>query len=514
MPLPGLIVTGSSGFVGRNLLPALLDTYRVYGIARRSPGRSGAPTHPNLTWFQADIGERRQLEAVFAAIAAEGGAETVVHLAARHDLTGRDESECWRTNVVGLRHVLELSVPLRVRHFLFSSAVGACRIPRAGAAITEDTPPHGKTAYAWTKREGEAMMFEFADRLRPVIIRFGALFSDWCEHPALFAWLNAWLSRAWNHRVLVGQGRSAVPYLHVNDAVLFVLEVLARLDSLSPCEVLLASPDDPVSHETLHAAATLAYRGERGRPVRVPMALWGAAMSARDLSGRLKGEPPIERPWMADAVDAVMNVDASRTRHRLEWAPRPRLEIIRRLPFLVENLKTDPFTWADRNRAGRKHVEVPDYLKVHWLIEQHQEAIVRQFQDLIASPSGRERFARYRDVTVGQLEWSTRLVLRALLNSIRAQDRGAFMGYCRDLAVQRLKEGFVANELCGALEGLNLVCWRVLRRDPESKGLRQVLLDYVTSTLRAGCDQAHEVFEQEEARLRRARARAESRVES
>ena len=74
------------------------------------------------------------------------------------------------------------------------------------------------------------------------------------------------------------------------------------------------------------------------------------------------------------------------------------------------------------------------------------------------------------------------------------------MGYCRDLAEQRIKEGFTANELCGALEALNLVCWRVLRRDPESNGMRQAIIDYVTSTLRSGCDQAQEVFELAQAR--------------
>ena len=89
------------------------------------------------------------------------------------------------------------------------------------------------------------------------------------------------------------------------------------------------------------------------------------------------------------------------------------------------------------------------------------------------------------------------------LSAVRTRDKGVFMGYCRDLAEQRLKEGYTANELCGALEALNLVCWRVLRRDPESSGLRQAITDYVTATLRSGCDQAQEVFELAQAREHR-----------
>jgi len=120
---------------------------------------------------------------------------------------------------------------------------------------------------------------------------------------------------------------------------------------------------------------------------------------------------------------------------------------------------------------------------------------MQEFVELLTGPAGRERFARYQELGRAQLEWPVRLIYRNLLNAVRTRDKGVFMGYCRDLAQQRLKEGFSADELCGALETLNLVCWRVLRRDPESKGMREAVFDYVTSTLRSGCDQAQEVFE-------------------
>jgi hypothetical protein len=98
--------------------------------------------------------------------------------------------------------------------------------------------------------------------------------------------------------------------------------------------------------------------------------------------------------------------------------------------------------------------------------------------------------------------------MRHLLNAVRARDRGIFMAYCRDLARQRLDQGYPAGELCGALEGLNLVCWRVLRRDPESNGMRHAIFDYVTSTLRSGCDQAQDVFELADLKARRDRVDA------
>jgi len=509
MSLPRVIVTGSSGFVGRHLLEVLADDHRIFGIARRSQQRSHAPEHPNITWFQADIGERPQIEHAFRVIGGQGGAETVIHLAAHYDFTGEESDEYRRTNVQGLRHVLELSKAIGVRHFVFSSSVAACPLPTTPeGVINEDTPPTGEHIYARTKRAGEEMLAEFSPHMRTVIVRFAALFSDWCEYPPLYMFLQTWLSQVWNRNILGGRGRSAIPYLHVQDVVLFLLQVLDRLDALQQGEILIASPDGCTSHVELFEAATLAYHGARETPVFMPKALAGPGMLVRDLMGRLTGSRPFERPWMARYIDTEMRIDARRSRARLEWAPRPRLAILRRLPFLLENFKTDPALWHRRNREAMKAVTLPENLKVHWLLQKHEETIIDEFNGLLTGPKGTSRFARYQYLTPEQHDWHHRLIMRNLMNAVRTRDRGVFMGYCRDLAEQRLAQGFQAHELCGALEALNLVCFRVLRRDPESRGLRQAITDYVTSTLRAGCDQAQEVFELHEARLQRTHSHA------
>ena len=36
----------------------------------------------------------------------------------------------------------------------------------------------------------------------------------------------------------------------------------------------------------------------------------------------------------------------------------------------------------------------------------------------------------------------------------------------------------------------------MMRRDPASEGMRQQILDYLTMTLRYGCDQSQETFEE------------------
>jgi nucleoside-diphosphate-sugar epimerase len=505
---PRLVVTGASGFVGRHLLDALKEEYEIIGIARRSQLRSGAPVHPAIRWHQADIADREALAPIFDGIRSEGGASVLLHLAAHYDFTGEEHPEYFRTNVVGLRNVLELSRKLGLRRFVFSSSTAACAFPRPGLALTETSLPDGDHIYARTKAIGEAMLAEYRDHFPSTIVRFAALFSDWCEYPPLFMFLDTWLSDAWNARLLGGRGRSAIPYLHVDDLVLFFLALLEKLPGLEPGGVLQASPDGCVSHAQLFEESTLLSHGRSLRPLCVPRALCAPGMLARDLFGRLIGRRPFERPWMARYVDREMTIDASRTRSLLGWEPRPRLQLLRRLPFLLENRRTDPVEWSRANRAAMKEAHLETNLRIFTLLKKHAAEIAAEFTEVLTGPDSRGRFPSYRRVSGDDHQWNHTLILRHLMNAVRTRERSIFVSYCADLAERRSRQGFQADEVCDALRELNRIVFKVLRRDPEAEGLRRDIYEHVTTTLTWGCDEAQHVFERLAARQRRARVRS------
>jgi nucleoside-diphosphate-sugar epimerase len=497
---PRLVVTGASGFVGRHLLEALKDDYRIVGIARRSQSRSGAPVHSGIQWHQADIGDREALAPIFRRLAQDGGADVLFHLAAHYDFTGEEHPEYWRTNVGGLRNVLELSKGLGLKRFVFSSSTAACAFPRPGEALTETSPADGDHVYARTKAAGERMLAEYAGDFPSTIVRFAALFSDWCEYPPLFMFLETWLSGAWNARVLGGRGRSAIPYLHVDDLVMFFLALLDRLDDVEPGAVLQASPDGCVSHRQLFDAATLLHFAARRRAVHVPRPLCGPGMWGLDLAGRLIGKRPFERPWMARYIDEQMTIDAAGTRAALGWAPRPRLDVVRRLPFVLENRKMDPIEWNRANRAAMKEVHLETNLRIFALLKKHAHEIAAEFTEALTGPEGRERFPSYQQVSGDEHHWNHTLILRHLMNAVRTRERSILVSYCRDLAERRFRQGFQSREVCDALRELNRICFKALRRDPEAAGLRSDIYEHVTMTLTWGCDEAQQVFEHLEAR--------------
>ncbi len=104
-----IVVTGASGFLGRQLLGLLRRRHHVLAVDRRALAESEMAHHPRVEWYQVDLCDREAVEATVACIAAGGGAQVLIHLAAYYDYTGEEHPEYQRTNVDALRILLDAS---------------------------------------------------------------------------------------------------------------------------------------------------------------------------------------------------------------------------------------------------------------------------------------------------------------------------------------------------------------------------------------------------------------------
>lgn len=494
---PRIVITGAAGFLGTRLVRALAPTAKVIAIDRRHPADPPPAREGSVEWHAIDLADREAVRETFDRIGSEGGADAVVHLAAYYDFTGEEHPEYRRTNVDALRLVLDAVARLGVRRFVFASSVAACAFSRPGRPIRESSPPDGSHVYARTKAAGEAMLREYADRVPSCAIRFAALYSDWCEYPPLYFFLETWLSDRWNARLLGGRGDSAIPFLHVRDAVEFVQRILRRADDLEPAEILLASPDGAISHAQLRAAAVGYAVGRASEPLHVPRVLCAPGMWARDQVGRILGSRPFERPWMAGYIDRRMDVDASRTRARLGWAPRERLEIRRRIPFMIENLRAQPVEWQRRNREALDHMRMPSDWLLGRVLEKHELSIDLAFAAVLEGRTRDRTLSSYAALDPEEREWSRRLTVRNLIHAVRTGSKAAFMDYCRNVAARRMRQGFPAHEIVAALRELDTICGEVLRTDPAAAGLAREVRETVSRTLEFGADQILDVYEEE-----------------
>jgi nucleoside-diphosphate-sugar epimerase len=361
--LPGLILTGASGFVGRNFIKAAADTFRLFCVGRRSMEEAGVQGNSNLRWTQVDIADWVTLKDLIQRVKDHGGADYILHLAGYYDFTNREHPSYTRTNVEGTKNMLELARQLEIRRFIFASSQAACPFD---TIVNEESPPDADLPYARSKRAGEELVRAYARWFPCATVRIAAVFSDWCEYPPLYTLLNNWLSdKLLESRILAGKGQSAIPYIHVHDLVQFFLQVIDKSDELEQHITLNAGPDGTTTHLELFRIATQYHYAKPHNPFFLNKHLLVPMILARRLLSRLRGKEAFEQLWMLDYVDKQLVAKNAKTRNILAWEPTPRKTITRRLVFLIENMQKNPELWQTWNEAMLHKTHDRPYLVLH-----------------------------------------------------------------------------------------------------------------------------------------------------
>ncbi len=168
-----ILVTGATGFLGRNLVPALLDAgYDVRALVRR-PEAS-----PWLRAMEVDVvrGVLEDAEAVAQAVA---GCRYVVHAGGHFRFWGwREKFE--RTNVLGAEHVMASALREGVEKFVHISTAVVIGKPLPGRVVDEHHPPHPQDPYQRSKLRGERQAQAYYERGLPLVtLRPGAFYGPW-----------------------------------------------------------------------------------------------------------------------------------------------------------------------------------------------------------------------------------------------------------------------------------------------------------------------------------------------
>ena len=494
--LPGIVVTGASGFIGRHFVIAVCEKYRLFCIARRSQKEVGIPYHDNIHWFQVDVTNRENLMNVFKYIKDHGGAEYVLHLAGYYDFTNKDNPAYEKINVTGTRNVLDMSKTLGIKRFIFSSSLAACDFPPKGKALTEESPPDADMPYARCKRKEETIIREYSKVFPCSIVRLAAVYSDWCEYPMLYMLLKYWLSEnKLMSRILVGSGESALPYIHIRDVIKGFLRIVKISDALPQLTTFIASPHGSVSQNELFKTATRYYYWHEIKPFRMPKLLAFIGLIIISLFGRLSGKETLEQPWMTKYVDKKLTVDASFTYNALGWKPTPRYHILRRLLFLTEKMTGHPNNWTFRNEVIIKKVAYRKSILIYDILAELRESLVEKIADEVMYPENEHRFPNYRKMYSELLKWYITLNYQLVAAAVRSRDRSIIPVYAQVIAYKRYMEGFKANEV----KNLMLLIGRTMREcllsRPELKNSKRQVDDYVILTSQLTADEFEDAYE-------------------
>ena len=491
-----MVVTGASGLLGRHLLQALGDRYYIHAMARRSPREVGIELRPNIRWVPVDVGEEASVRGALDSIRQWGGADYVVHLAGYYDFTYADHPEYERTNVQGTRHLLAHLASLRPKHLIYSSSLTVHDFNAGESRIDEQRRPDATFPYAVSKAKAEDLVREQSDRYRCSIVRLAAIYTDWCEYEPLFHFLTTWLAPGLMSRVLGGRGESAIPYLHVDDFTAMVLRLIERTDYLPRCGVYFASPDGCTPHHEMYAIANRYSFGEHRAPIHMPWIACLLGILARVAWGRISGHEPFERTWMLRYLDRVLPVDASRTRRLLGWAPTPRLQVGRRLLFLIENMKSQPYEWRRRNEEAA-HRSPPERLnfRIYERLIESREGILGDVESTLGRALAASAAAGSGALDADRLRQGLELLFRGLEIAIRIGDRKHILSYARQLVDRRNPRGAFPQQLMGdVLHTMARVTEDTLLRHPALDGLGSRIHDVVTLTFQLVGDEVEDAL--------------------
>jgi len=297
-----VLVTGATGFVGRALLPRLLEQGWVVRAAVRRPD-AALPEGVEAVVagdLEAGVDWRPALE----------GVDLVVHLAARVHVmgeTGMDVLERYRrTNVAATRRLAEAARAAGVRRFLLMSSVKAMG-EGGGAPFTEATPPAPADPYGVSKLEAEAALCAAAgdaagDAMEWVVLRPPLVYG-----PGVGANFGKLLTLARRGVPLpLGAVRNRRGLIFVGNLADAVIRCLTHPGAAGRC--FLIQDGEPLAVPELVRRLAACF-GRRALLVPVPVAL--LRLAARVLGARAA----------FDRLCGSLEVDDSALRRATGWTP-------------------------------------------------------------------------------------------------------------------------------------------------------------------------------------------------
>ena len=229
-----VLVTGGAGFIGSNLVDALLvGDHQVRVVDNFSTGKreflSKQLSSSSLEMVNADLTDPEVCQNVV------NGCDAVFHLAANADVRhGWDHPLLdIQQNTIVTQSLLEACRKAGVRKFVFSST-GSVYGDARQIPTTEECPfPVQTSLYAASKLAAEGLISAYAEAgfIDATIFRFVSILGPRYTHGHVFDFVKQLLANPTKLSVL-GDGTQTKSYLHVNDCVAALVQSLNRQNSL------------------------------------------------------------------------------------------------------------------------------------------------------------------------------------------------------------------------------------------------------------------------------------------
>lgn len=346
-----LVVTGSSGLIGRAVVKRLARDFRVVGF-----DREGWPNPPReAECVCVDLSSEASVQAAFERVDYAYGRRiaSVVHLAAYYDFSGEPSPLYDEITVRGTGRLLRALEAFDVEQLLFSSTMLVHAPCEPGERIDEDWPLEPKWDYPRSKVATEDLIRQERGGISAVILRIAGVYDDECHSIPLANQIQRIFERKLTSKVFPGDVSRGQAYVHLEDATEAVARAVELRSQLRPQETFLIGEPETLSYDELQRSLARLIHDEEWETRAIPKALAKTGAWFEDL---VPGEEPFIKPWMIDLADDHYSLDIGRARNALGW--KPQRSLLETLPRMVSALKADPLLFYKKNK-----LEAPSWLE-------------------------------------------------------------------------------------------------------------------------------------------------------
>ena len=259
------LVTGGAGFIGSNLVDALIEAgHEVTIVDDLSTGKEShlaAALERGARLHRADI---RDADAM-AEVAGRERPELIFHLAAQIDVRVSVARPAYdaRINVEGTVNVLEAAREVGARRFVFASTGGAIYGDTDAVPTPEETAPKPMAGYGQSKFCAEAYLglYERLHGMSTVALRFGNVYGprqDPHGEAGVIAIFTGKVLEGGRPKVF-GDGRQTRDYIYVGD---LVEAIIAAGDSDVGGAVNIGTEEETTVLEVIEALRDAAGKSE------------------------------------------------------------------------------------------------------------------------------------------------------------------------------------------------------------------------------------------------------------
>jgi len=339
-----VIVTGSCGRIGANVVRRLGEKYKIVGFELLKA--IYASDQEELV--PVDISSDESVHQAFMHIKATYGTKiaSVIHLAAYYSFSEKHSELYDKITVKGTERLLKALQGFEVGQFLFTSTMLVHKPTEPGCPITEDSPVVPSWDYPLSKVRTEELIHKLRGKMPAVLLRVAGVYDDKCHSIPISHQIQRIYEKQLESRFFSGNTSHGAAFVHMDDLIDAIALAVEKRDTLPPETPLLIGEPKTLSYDALQRQISRLLFGKEFTTFRVPKPI--AKLGAFMLCHIPFREKPFIQPWMIDLADDHYELNVTLAKRLLGWTPKHTLETT--LPKMIAELKRDPEGWYKMNQ--------------------------------------------------------------------------------------------------------------------------------------------------------------------